>query len=181
MEYSKDIVQSILVSQEAIESRMDELAAQVNRDYKELDPLFVCILKGAVVVFADLLKRIEIPCSIDFMAISSYGSATKSSGVVRIIKDLDHEIENRHVVIVEDIVDTGLSMSYLLNYLKNRNPASVRIFTLLDKPSRRRVEISADYVGFTIPDEYVIGHGLDFGERFRNLPDVCVLNPSLHS
>ncbi len=177
MKYSKDEIESVLISNEAIEARLDELAAQINREYDGLDPLFVCILKGAVAVFADVLKRIEVPCSIDFMAISSYGASTKSSGVVRIIKDLDYEIGNKHVIVVEDIVDTGLSMKYLLENLQARNPASVKILSLLDKPSRRRVEITPDYVGFTIPDEYVVGYGLDYRQKYRNLPDVCVLSP----
>jgi len=181
MKYSKDEIESVLISNEAIEARLDELAAQINREYDGLDPLFVCILKGAVAVFADVLKRIEVPCSIDFMAISSYGASTKSSGVVRIIKDLDYEIGNKHVIVVEDIVDTGLSMKYLLENLQARNPASVKILSLLDKPSRRRVEITPDYVGFTIPDEYVVGYGLDYRQKYRNLPDVCVLSPKVYA
>ncbi len=181
MHYSKDEIQSVLVSNEAIQARLDELAAQINRDYAGKELLLVCILKGAVAVFADILRRIEIPCSIDFMAISSYGSSTKSSGVVRILKDLDHGIEGKDVLVVEDIVDSGMSMKYLLENLETRSPASIRILSLLDKPSRRRVELQPDYVGFTIPDEFVIGYGLDYGEKYRNLPDVCILSPKVYA
>ena len=181
MHYSKDEIQSVLVSNEAIQARLDELAAQINRDYAGKELLLVCILKGAVAVFADILRRIEIPCSIDFMAISSYGSSTKSSGVVRILKDLDHGIEGKDVLVVEDIVDSGMSMKYLLENLETRSPASIRILSLLDKPSSRRVELQPDYVGFTIPDEFVIGYGLDYGEKYRNLPDVCILSPKVYA
>ena len=177
MQYSKDEIERVLISNEEIQKRLDELAAQVNADYAGKDLLMVCILKGAVTVFADMLRRIEIPCAIDFMAISSYGSSTKSSGVVRILKDLDHGIEGKDVLIVED---SGMSMSYLLNSLKTRNPASVKLLTLLDKPDRRRVELNADYIGFTIPDEFVIGYGLDYAEHYRNLPDVCILSPKMY-
>ncbi len=180
MQYSKDEIERVLISNEEIQKRLDELATQVNADYAGKDLLMVCILKGAVTVFADMLRRIEIPCAIDFMAISSYGSSTKSSGVVRILKDLDHGIEGKDVLIVEDIVDSGMSMSYLLNSLKTRNPASVKLLTLLDKPDRRRVELNADYIGFTIPDEFVIGYGLDYAEHYRNLPDVCILSPKMY-
>ena len=179
MQYSKDEIDRVLVSNERIQARLDELAERINQDYAGKELLLVCILKGAVTVFADVLRRITIPCQIDFMAISSYGSSTKSSGVVRILKDLDHGIEGKDVLIVEDIVDSGMSMHYLLDTLKTRKPASVRLLTLLDKPDRRRVELQADYIGFTIPDEFVIGYGLDYAEKYRNLPDVCVLRPKV--
>ena len=180
MQYSKDEIERVLISNEEIQKRLDELAAQVNADYAGKDLLMVCILKGAVTVFADMLRRIEIPCAIDFMAISSYGSSTKSSGVVRILKDLDHGIEGKDVLIVEDIVDSGMSMSYLLNSLKTRNPASVKLLTLLDKPDRRRVELNADYIGFTIPNEFVVGYGLDYNDYYRNLPFIGVLKPEVY-
>ena len=180
MQYSKDEIDRILVSNERIQARLDELAERINQDYAGKELLLVCILKGAVTVFADVLRRVTIPCQIDFMAISSYGSSTKSSGVVRILKDLDHGIEGKDVLIVEDIVDSGMSMHYLLDTLKTRKPASVRLLTLLDKPDRRRVELQADYIGFTIPDEFVIGYGLDYAEKYRNLPDVCVLSPKVY-
>ena len=180
MQYSKDEIDRVLVSNERIQARLDELAERINQDYAGKELLLVCILKGAVTVFADVLRRVTIPCQIDFMAISSYGSSTKSSGVVRILKDLDHGIEGKDVLIVEDIVDSGMSMHYLLDTLKTRKPASVRLLTLLDKPDRRRVELAADYIGFTIPDEFVIGYGLDYAEKYRNLPDVCVLSPKVY-
>ena len=180
MQYSKDEIDRVLVSNERIQARLDELAERINQDYAGKELLLVCILKGAVTVFADVLRRITIPCQIDFLAISSYGSSTKSSGVVRILKDLDHGIEGKDVLIVEDIVDSGMSMHYLLDTLKTRKPASVRLLTLLDKPDRRRVELQADYIGFTIPDEFVIGYGLDYAEKYRNLPDVCVLSPKVY-
>ena len=180
MQYSKDEIDRVLVSNERIQARLDELAERINQDYAGKELLLVCILKGAVTVFADVLRRVTIPCQIDFMAISSYGSSTKSSGVVRILKDLDHSIEGKDVLIVEDIVDSGMSMHYLLDTLKTRKPASVRLLTLLDKPDRRRVELQADYIGFTIPDEFVIGYGLDYAEKYRNLPDVCVLSPKVY-
>ena len=180
MQYSKDEIDRVLVSNERIQARLDELAERINQDYAGKELLLVCILKGAVTVFADVLRRVTIPCQIDFMAISSYGSSTKSSGVVRILKDLDHGIEGKDVLIVEDIVDSGMSMHYLLDTLKTRKPASVRLLTLLDKHVRRRVELQADYIGFTIPDEFVIGFGLDYAEKYRNLPDVCVLSPKVY-
>lgn len=180
MQYSKDEIDRVLVSNERIQARLDELAERINQDYAGKELLLVCILKGAVTVFADVLRRVTIPCQIDFMAISSYGSSTKSSGVVRILKDLDQGIEGKDVLIVEDIVDSGMSMHYLLDTLKTRKPASVRLLTLLDKPDRRRVELQADYIGFTIPDEFVIGYGLDYAEKYRNLPDVCVLSPKVY-
>ena len=180
MQYSKDEIDRVLVSNERIQARLDELAERINQDYAGKELLLVCILKGAVTVFADVLRRVTIPCQIDCMAISSYGSSTKSSGVVRILKDLDHGIEGKDVLIVEDIVDSGMSMHYLLDTLKTRKPASVRLLTLLDKPDRRRVELQADYIGFTIPDEFVIGYGLDYAEKYRNLPDVCVLSPKVY-
>ena len=181
MEYSKDEIERVLISNEEIQKRLDELAARVNADYAGHDLLVVCILKGAVAVFADLLRRLTIPCSIDFMAISSYGSSSKSSGVVRILEDLDHGIEGKDVLIVEDIVDSGMSMSYLKDNLRTRGPASLKLLTLLDKPERRRVELKADYIGFTIPDEFVVGYGLDYAEHYRNLPDVCILSPKMYA
>lgn len=181
MQYNKDEIKSILVSHDEIQTRLDELVAQINRDYEGKELLLVCILKGAVTTFADVLRRITIPCEIDFMCISSYGASTKSSGVVRILKDLDHGIEGKDLLIVEDIVDSGMSMSYLIKQLHTRKPASIKLMTLLDKPERRRVDLTADYIGFTIPDEFVIGYGLDYAEKYRNLPDVCVLHPNVYA
>ena len=181
MQYSKNDIERVLISNDEIQVRLDELVAQINRDYEGKELLLVCILKGAVTTFADVLRRITIPCEIDFMCISSYGASTKSSGVVRILKDLDHGIEGKDLLIVEDIVDSGMSMNYLIEQLYTRKPASIKLMTLLDKPERRRVDLSADYIGFTIPDEFVIGYGLDYAEKYRNLPDVCILSPNVYA
>ena len=173
-------LEKIMITRDEIQTQVKEVAKRISADYQGKTPVVVCILKGAVSVFADVLRRLTIPCSIDFMAISSYGSSTKSSGVVRILKDLDHGIEGKDVLIVEDIVDSGMSMSYLMDNLGTRGPASLKLLTLLDKPERRRVELKADYIGFTIPDEFVVGYGLDYAEHYRNLPDVCILSPKMY-
>jgi hypoxanthine phosphoribosyltransferase len=152
-----------------------ELADAVSRDYADRDLLLVGVLKGAVFFLSDLMRHLEVDCEVDFMAVSSYGSATDSSGVVRILKDLDISIEGRHVLIVEDIVDSGLTLSYLLRTLRARNPASLEVCALLTKPERRKVELPIRYVGFEIPNRFAIGYGLDHAERFRNLPFVAVL------
>lgn len=165
----------ILLEEEQISARVSELAAEITADYEGRDPLLICVLKGAVFFMADITRQITIPCEIDFMAVSSYGSATDSSGVVRILKDLEATIEGRHVIIVEDIVDSGLTLSYLRKNLHARNPASVEVCTLLTKPSRRKVEIDCRYTGFEIPDKFVVGYGLDYEERYRNLRFIAAL------
>jgi hypoxanthine phosphoribosyltransferase len=165
----------VLVEEKEIRARVSELAADISRDYVDKNPLLVCVLKGAVFFMADLVREITVPCEMDFMAVSSYGSATDSSGVVRILKDLDANIEGRNVVIVEDIIDTGLTISYLLKNLGARNPASVEVCTLLTKPTRRKVDINCRYVGFDVPDQFVIGYGLDYCEDYRNLRFIAVL------
>src|ERR1700756_1478831 len=165
-----DAIGEILVPADDLERRVRELAADVSRDYAGKDLVLLCVLKGAVFFLADLMRHLEIPCEVDFMAVSSYGSATKSSGVVRILKDLDAVIEDRDVLIVEDIVDSGLTLQYLLRNLAGRNPRSLEVCALLIKPERREVELQAKYVGFEIPDQFVVGYGLDYGERYRNLP-----------
>lgn len=171
--------QEILISREEIQEKIAELAQQVSKDYAGKNPLLVCVLKGAVIFLADFMRCLDIPAEIDFMAVSSYGASTKSSGVVRILKDLETSIEGRHILIVEDIIDTGLTLKYLAENIVSRSPASLKIVTLLDKPDRRKVAIEADYCGFKIPDRFVVGYGLDFGEQYRHLPDVCVfLNDS---
>ncbi|MGN0743493.1 MAG: hypoxanthine phosphoribosyltransferase [Candidatus Fimadaptatus sp.] len=170
-----------LLTREQLAKRVAELGARITEDYRGKDLLMVGILKGAVVFFSDLIRHVDIPVSIDFMAISSYGSATKSSGVVRILKDLDHAIAGRHVIIVEDIVDTGKTLAFLKENLLARGAASLRICTLLDKPERRQVEIEADYFGFVIPNEFVVGYGLDYAEKYRNLPEIGVLKPEVYS
>jgi hypoxanthine phosphoribosyltransferase len=166
----------ILVSNEDLKRRIAELGAEVSRDYSDRDLFMVGILKGAVLFLADLMRHVTVPCEIDFMAVSSYGSQTDSSGVVRILKDLDAPIEGRHVLIVEDIIDSGLTLQYLMRNLKARRPASLEVCSLLTKPERLRVEVSPRYVGFEIPNRFAIGYGLDHGQRYRNLDYVAALN-----
>jgi hypoxanthine phosphoribosyltransferase len=165
----------ILVGAEDLNRRVGELAEEINRDYAGRDLLLIGVLKGAVFFVSDLMRRLTIPVEVDFMAVASYGSATRSSGVVRILKDLDAVIEGRHVLIVEDIVDSGLTLQYLLRNLAGRHPASLEVCALLIKPERRKVDLQTRYVGFEIPDEFAIGYGLDHAERYRNLPYVAAL------
>ena len=169
-------VGEILVRPDELAGRVRELAVEISRDYTGRDLLLVGVLKGAVFFLSDLMRHLEAKCEVDFMAVSSYGSSTDSSGVVRILKDLDVSIEGRNVLIVEDIVDSGLTLSYLMRTLRARNPASLEVCALLTKPERRKVELPIRYVGFEIPNRFVIGYGLDHGERFRNLPFVAVLD-----
>ena len=161
---------------EELQRRIRELGAEISREYADRDLIMIGVLKGAVLFLADLMRELTVPCEVDFMAVSSYGSATDSSGVVRILKDLDSSIEGRNVLIVEDIIDSGLTLQYLLRNLRARNPASVEVCALLTKPDRRRVELPIRYVGFEIPNRYVIGYGLDYAQRYRNLDCVAVLN-----
>lgn len=165
----------VLLTQEEIREKVKQLAEAVSRDYGDKKPLLVCVLKGAVVFLADFMRFLSIPVEIDFMAVSSYGHSTTSSGVVRILKDLDSSIEHKDVIILEDIIDSGLTLSYLRENLLSRNPRSLKIVTLLDKPERRVTDIEPDYCGFRIPDEFVVGYGLDYNEKYRNLPDICIL------
>ncbi|MFO7295080.1 MAG: hypoxanthine phosphoribosyltransferase [Clostridia bacterium] len=167
----------ILIDEQTLMRRIAEMGEQITRDYQGKDLVLVGILKGSVLFLADLVKHIKLPLVMDFMAVSSYGSSTRSSGVVRILKDLDEEIEGKDVLIVEDIIDTGLTLNYLTELLLSRNPKSLKICCCLDKPSRRKVPVKVDYVGFSIPDEFVVGYGLDYAERYRNLPYICVLDP----
>jgi hypoxanthine phosphoribosyltransferase len=170
------LIGEILVQPDDLKQKVRSLGIEIARDYADRDLLMVCVLKGAVFFLADLMRHIDIPCEVDFMAISSYGSETDSSGVVRILKDLDRPIAGRHVLIVEDIVDSGLTLQYLLRNLGARDPASLEVCALLTKPERRKVELPTRYVGFEIPDRFAIGYGLDHGERFRNLPYVAALS-----
>src|SRR5947209_5126089 len=165
----------VLVEEDALTDRVRQLGEEISIDYAGRDLFLVGVLKGAVFFLADLMRHIDVPCSVDFMAVASYGSSTDSSGVVRILKDLDASIEGREVLIVEDIVDSGLTLSYLLRTLRARNPASLEVCALLTKPERRKVDLPIRYVGFEIPNNFVIGYGLDHAERFRNLPYVAVL------
>ena len=172
-------VKEVLISSSEIQEKVSELGESITEDYRGERPLLVGILRGAVVVLGDLMRNIDLPCEIDFMDISSYGTGTSSSGVVRILKDLEEDITGRHVLIVEDIIDTGLTLSYIRRSLLARGPASLEICALLSKPSRRRVELDVKYLGFEVPDEFVVGYGLDFAGAYRNLPDICVLKPEV--
>jgi len=172
--------EKILLTEEEIRVRVEELGKQISVDYAGKEVLVVGILKGAMIFLADLVRNISVPTHFDFMAVSSYGSSTKSSGAVRILKDLDRGIEGRHVLIVEDIIDTGLTLNYLVDNLRSRGPASLRICTLLDKPSRREAPVEIDYNGFSIPDEFVVGYGLDYNESYRNLPYIMIMSPRVY-
>ena len=169
-----------MISEEQLRDRIAEMGAEISRDYAGERILLVAVLRGAALFIADLARQITVPVELDFMAVSSYGSSTKSSGVVRILKDLDEQIEGRHVLVVEDILDTGLTLKYLLKNLASRKPASLEVVTLLNKEGKQRVPISCKYVGFVVPDEFVVGFGLDFAERYRNLPYIGVLRPSAY-
>jgi len=172
------LIAETLVDEESLLARIAELGDDISRDYRGREPLLVGVLKGAVFFMADLVRRITVPCEIDFMAVSSYGSGTDTSGVVRILKDLDANIEGRHVLIIEDIVDSGLTLSYLVRNLQARGPATLEICALLTKPERRQTDIACRYVGFEIPNRFAIGYGLDYGERYRSLPYVAALDES---
>jgi hypoxanthine phosphoribosyltransferase len=172
-------VEEILIDEDALHARIAELGEEISADYAGRDLLLIGVLKGAVFFMADLMRRLVVPCEIDFMAISSYGASTDSSGVVRILKDLDINIEGRHVLVVEDIIDSGLTLQYLIRNLEARDPASLEICALLTKPERREIDVDVRYVGFEIPNRFVIGYGLDFAERYRNLPYVGVLHADL--
>ena len=173
----RDSIERVLITQQQIEHKIEELAADISRDYRGKNLVIVGVLKGAVVFLGDLVKKIDIPLTLDFIAVSSYGNTTETSGVVRILKDLDNSIEGMDVLIVEDIIDSGLTLNYLQENLRSRGASSIRICTLLDKPYRRKADVKVDYKGFEIEDEFVVGYGLDFAERFRNLPEICVLKP----
>ena len=164
-----------LLTEEEVDKRIEELGAQISRDYAGETVHLVCVLKGAVFFMCELAKRLTIPVTMDFMSASSYGSSTKSSGVVKIVKDLDEPLKDRHVIVVEDIVDSGRTLSYLLKMFGDRGPASIRLCTLLDKPERRVTDVKVDYTGFEIPDEFVVGYGLDYDQRYRNLPYIGVV------
>lgn len=176
-----DDILEVLLSEEEIREKVAELGARLTRDYAGKTPFFLGVLKGCYVFMSDLVRNVDLHCSMDFMAVSSYGGGTSSTGAVRITKDLSRDIEGKDVIIVEDILDSGITLSYLKKYLQNRKPASIRIVTLLDKPARRRADIRADYCGFTVPDEFVVGYGLDYAEDYRNLPYIGILKPEIYS
>ena len=170
-------IDHILVSEQQLKGKVAQLGAAISRDYAGRDLLLVSILKGAVVFMADLMRAVTIPCGIDFMVVSSYGSGTSTSGLVKIIKDLDQDLSGKDVLIVEDIIDSGRTLSYLIEILKQRHPSTLRLCTLLDKPERRVKDVKVDYVCFNIPDEFVVGYGLDYAQKYRNLPYVGVIEP----
>jgi hypoxanthine phosphoribosyltransferase len=174
-------IKEVLISKEQIQSKVKDLAEQIARDYRDKSPVLVGVLNGAFVFLADLMRHLDLDCTLDFVAWSSYGKDTSSSGVFRIMKDLETNVESRHVLIVEDIIDTGLTLHYLLDTIRARKPASVRVVALLDKPSRRRIEAKADYLGFQVPDAFVVGYGLDFAQRYRNLPFIGILKPEIYA
>ena len=173
-------VERVLFSEEELKNRVAEIAAQIDKDYAGKQPLLVSVLRGSFVFMADLVRQIHVPCTVDFMAVSSYGAGTSSSGQVKIIKDLSEQIEGKDLIVVEDILDSGNTLSYLLQLLEARKPASVRLCTLLDKPSRRVKDVGVSYSGFSIPDYFVVGYGLDYAEKYRNLPYIGVLKPSVY-
>ena len=175
-----EAVAEILISQQEIKNRVSELAKQISEDYRGETVMFLGILKGSLVFMADLMREMDIDVTIDFMAVSSYGTSTKSSGIVRILKDLDTDIEGKNVIIIEDIVDTGTTLKYLYEYLKKRGPKDIKICCLLDKPERRKSDVVADYIGYSIPDAFVVGYGLDYAEKYRNLPYVGILKEEVY-
>jgi hypoxanthine phosphoribosyltransferase len=174
-------VREVLITAEVIAKKVKEMAAKISQDYTGKEVVLVCVLKGAVVFLSDLMRHLAIPSVVDYVDWSSYGKSTSSSGVFRILRDLEESVESRHVLIVEDIIDTGLTLHYLKRHIQGRNPASVKVVALLDKPSRRKIEASADYCGFKVPDEFVVGYGLDYDQKYRNLPFVGVLKPEIYA
>ncbi len=177
----KQDIERILFSEEQLKERIAALGAELTRDYEDENPIFVGVLKGCFVFMADLLRNVDVYCTMDFMSVSSYGDGVTSTGAVKINKDLSRDIAGRHVIIVEDILDSGITLSYLKKYLSVRNPASISIVTLLDKPARRRADVQADYVGFEVEDAFVVGYGLDYAEEYRNLPYIGVLKSEVYS
>lgn len=174
-------LERVLITKEEIHEAVKKLGQQITEDYAGKEPLMVCILKGAVMFYNDLIREIDLPVTMEFMAISSYGNSTKTSGVVNIRKDMDVDITGRDIIIVEDIVDSGMTLSYLKKVLETRNAASIRIATLLNKPARRRIDLDVEYYCFNIPDAFVVGYGLDYAEKYRNLPDIGVLHPRIYT
>ncbi len=175
-----DVVDRVLVSQEEIQQAVSRLGKQITQDYQGKDLFVIGVLKGGFVFMADLVRAINLPLQLDFIAVSSYGSSTKTSGVVRMIKDIDKPLDGKHLLIVEDIIDSGVTLKYLKEMFATRGPLSIKVCTIFDKPSRRKVDLKGDYVGVEIPDEYVIGYGLDYAGSYRNLPDLCVLRRDVY-
>ncbi|NLP29327.1 MAG: hypoxanthine phosphoribosyltransferase [Clostridia bacterium] len=173
-------IKEILLDEEKINEKVTELGGLISQDYKDEELVLIGVLKGSVMFMSDLMKAITIPCCMDFMAVSSYGSSTQTSGVVRILKDLDYDIEGKKVLIVEDIIDSGITLKYLLEYLRARKPSSIEVVCLLNKPERRRVEIEVKYQGFEVPDHFLVGYGLDYDEKYRNLPYIGILKEEVY-
>lgn len=173
-------VEKVLLSEEQLSQKIAELGEEISKDYQGKEIVAICVLKGAILFMADLASAVKVPMALDFMAVSSYGNGTSTSGTVRILKDLDNSIEGKHVLVVEDIIDSGVTLKYLLKNLKSRKPASIKLCTLLNKPERRRVEVDIDYCGFTVPDYFLVGYGLDYAEKYRNLPFIGILKPAIY-
>ncbi|NCB63880.1 MAG: hypoxanthine phosphoribosyltransferase [Clostridia bacterium] len=173
-------IQEVLFDEKTLKDRVTEIGAEIDRDYAGKEPMLIGVLRGSFMFISDLMRCVTLPCTVDFMAVSSYGSGTSSSGQVRIVKDLSDDIEGRDIIVVEDILDSGNTLSYLLELLKARKPASIRLCTLLDKPSRRTKPVDVSYTGFSIPDAFVVGYGLDFDEKYRNLPYIGILKPCVY-
>ena len=173
-------VEKVLLSEEQLSQKIAELGEEISKDYQGKEIVAICVLKGAILFMADLARAVKVPMALDFMAVSSYGNGTSTSGTVRILKDLDNSIEGKHVLVVEDIIDSGVTLKYLLKNLKSRKPASIKLCTLLNKPERRRVEVDIDYCGFTVPDYFLVGYGLDYAEKYRNLPFIGILKPVIY-
>ncbi len=176
----KNDIESVLFPEEELQNCVRRIASEITRDYAGEEPVFVGVLKGSFIFIADLMRCVDLHCSVDFMAVSSYGKGSVTTGAVKINKDLTENIEGKHVIMVEDILDSGLTLSYLTKYLQQRKPASISLVTLLDKPARRKADVKPDYVGFEIPDAFVVGYGLDFAEKYRNLPYIGILKPSVY-
>ena len=176
----KDI-QEVLLDEETLAKRIKEMGEQISKDYEGKEVIVIGILKGSVIFVADLVREVTVPVSFDFMAVSSYGNRTTKTGTVRILKDLDYDIEGKHVLIVEDIIDSGVTLSYLIEHLAGRKPASLKLCTLLNKPERRKVEVKVDYIGFTVPDAFLVGFGLDYAEKYRNLPFIGILKEEIYA
>lgn len=181
MNWCDDDIKEVLYNEEQLRKRVKEIGNKISEDYKGKDLILIGVLKGSVIFMADLMKEINIPCNMDFMAVSSYGNSSETSGVVRILKDLDFEIENRDVLIVEDIIDSGVTLRYLVDYLNGRKPASIEIVCLLNKEERRQSNIDVKYIGFDVPDYFLVGYGLDYAERYRNLPYIAILKEEVYS
>ena len=173
-------VEKVLLSEEQLSQKIAELGEEISKDYQGKEIVAICVLKGAILFMADLARAVKVPMALDFMAVSSYGNGTSTSGTVRILKDLDNSIDGKHVLVVEDIIDSGVTLKYLLKNLKSRKPASIKLCTLLNKPERRRVEVDIDYCGFTVPDYFLVGYGLDYAEKYRNLPFIGILKPAIY-